>query len=231
MRFFTLLALILILLPTSTSAMGEEDPLLFMFKLNQLELQIFDGASNPLTWEGYAWLGKDLNKFYLKSEGNNIDGEYEELQTELLYSRAITPYWDLQLGERYDSYPKPSRSWLSLGIQGIAPYFFETEATLYVGSNGRTAARLHTEYELMLTQRWILKPDIEINLHSKDDPETRIGSGLSDLSAGLRLRYEIRREFAPYVGVQWGKNFGKTADYAEGHGQDTQFVIGVQVWF
>lgn len=221
-------------LPASSWAMGEDDPLLFMFKLDKFEVQDADSGSTPLIWEGSAWLGKDLNKLYLKTEGERVGGEYEELSTELLYSRAISPYWDVQTGWRHDSYPKPTRDWFAIGLQGLAPYYFETDASLYIGSSGRLAASLSSEYEWMLTQRWVLSPEAELNFYSKDDPETHTGSGLSNTKLGLRLRYEFRREFAPYIGVEWNKKFGQTADYAREEGsktETTRLVAGVRLWF
>ena len=227
------LALMLGLLPTLVLAMGEDDPILFMLKMDQLELRDAEDHT-PLTWEGQAWLGKDLNKLYFKTEGERVNGNYEELETQLLYSRAIAPYWDIQAGWRHNAYPKPSRNWFAIGFQGLAPYYFETDVSLFIGNEGRSALRLGLEYELMLTQRWVLIPEIETNFYGKNDPEVGIGSGLSDMSVGLRLGYEIRREFAPYIGVQWGRKFGKTADYAREEGEDnqnTQFVAGIRFWF
>jgi len=220
-------------LPLHVVAMGEDDPLLFMLKIDQLELQDTDEHST-LAWEAQAWLGKDLNKLYLKTEGEYTNSDYEELETQLLYSYAIAPYWDIQAGWRHDSHPEPSRDWLALGFQGLTPYFFETTVNLFIGNDGRTALRFKGEYEWMLNQRWVLSPDIEINLHGKNDPDTKTGSGLSDMSTGLRLRYEIRREFAPYIGVKWQRQFGQTADYAEQEGEATHDVIivaGVRIWF
>ncbi len=219
-----------LLLPTLVLAMGKDDPLLFMLKMDQLELRDADDHT-PLVWETQAWLGKDLNKLYFKTEGERVNGDYEELETQLLYSHAIAPYWDMQVGWRHDAYPKPNRDWFAIGLQGLTPYYFEIDVSLFVGDEGRTALRLSTEYELMLTQRWVLIPEIETNLYGKNDPEIGIGSGLSDISVGLRLGYEIRREFAPYIGVQWGRQFGKTADYSEAEGEDIQFVAGIRFWF
>jgi copper resistance protein B len=151
-----------------------------------------------------------------------------------LYSRAIAPYWDLQLGLRHDFQPSPSRSWGVIGIQGIAPYFFEVDTALFIGESGQTALRVEAEYELLFTQKLILTPEVELNFYGQDDKDLNIGSGLSDLEAGLRLRYEIRREFAPYIGVNWNKSFGNTADFASAEGEDTddvQWVVGLRAWF
>lgn len=211
----------------------EDDPLLYKVMINQLELRDASG-SNPRVWDIQGWLGKDLDKLWIKTEGEYVNGNAEEAELQLLYSRAIAPFWDLQAGWRRDIRPKPNRDWLALGIQGVAPYFFEMDAALFVGESGRTALRLDAEYELLFTQRLILTPEIEMNFYGKDDPEVNTGSGLSDLSVGLRLRYEIRREFAPYVGIHWSKKHGDTADYARAEGErveDAQFVLGVRAWF
>jgi len=210
----------------------EDDPILTMFMLEQLELHDAEG-NNPLTWEAEAWMGKDLNKFWLKTEGERVNGETEELEVQALYSRAIAPYWDFQVGLRKDFKPQ-RREWGVIGLKGLAPYFFEMDLALFAGNNGRTAARIQGEYELLLTQKTILTPEIELNLYGKDDPEMRVGSGLSDVSVGLRLRHEFKREFAPYVGVEWTKKFGDTADFARADGSDvsdTQFVTGIRAWF
>jgi copper resistance protein B len=128
----------------------------------------------------------------------------------------------------------PGRTWAAVGVQGLAPYWFDTEATFYVGEQGRTAVRLKTEYELLFTQRLILQPEAEANLYGKADPARQLGSGLSDLEIGLRLRYEVHREFAPYVGVVWSRSFGGTADRVResgGDASDVQFVAGLRAWF
>ncbi len=210
----------------------EDDPVLTKVMIEQLEIHDADG-DNPVTWEGEAWIGKDLNKLWLKTEGERVNGENEELELQALYSRAIAPYWDLQVGVRKDFKPV-GREWGVLGVKGLAPYFFEADAALFVGDNGRTAARVQGEYELLLTQKTILTPEFEVNLYGKNDPEMRIGSGLSDVTVGLRLRHEFKREFAPYIGVEWAKKFGNTADFTRADGgdvSDTQLVAGIKAWF
>ena len=230
-----LLLLFLTLAVTGTAHAGgmNDDPLLTNILVDQLEIRVADGDT-PLVWDAEGWLGKDLNKLWLKTEGEYIDGHFEEAELQALYSRAIAPFWDLQVGWRRDIRPRPDRDWLALGIKGLAPYYFDVDAAFFVGENGRTAARLQLEYEIMLTQRLILVPEIELNLYSEDDPDVGIGSGLSDIEAGLRLRYEIRREFAPYVGVNWTQLYGDTADFARMENEDTnnfQFVFGIRSWF
>lgn len=218
---------------TTTWAGMEDDPLLGKVMINQLELRSTDGK-DPLMWDADAWVGKDLNKIWIKAEGEFVDNKTEESELQFLYSRAIAPYWDFQVGWRGDLKPEPERNWLALGVLGLAPYFFEVDAALFVGENGRTAARLDAEYEMLFTQRLILTPEIELNFYGKDDPTIGIGSGLSDIEAGLRLRYEIRREFAPYIGINWWKKFGTTADFSKVQGKntsDTQLVVGIRAWF
>ena len=146
----------------------------------------------------------------------------------------MATYWDFQVGVRHDFRPSPGRSWAAIGFQGLGPYFFELDTALFIGESGRTALRFEADYELLLTQRLILTPEIEVNLYGQNDPDTGVGSGLSDLEAGLRLRYEIRREFAPYIGVNWLRLFGNTADFARGTGKsksEGQFTVGIRAWF
>jgi copper resistance protein B len=219
---------------TTALAMGmEDDPLIGMLKIDQLEVRDTE-AGNATAWKADAWLGKDLRKLWLKTEGEYLDGETEEAELQLLYSQAVSPYWDVQAGWRRDLRPTPTRDWLALGIMGLAPYLFEVDAALFVGEEGRGAARLDAEYEYLFSQRLVLTPELEANLYSKADPERGIGAGLSDLSLGLRLRYEIRREFAPYIGVHWTGLYGDTADYAEAAGGDSSeavWVAGIRAWF
>ena len=214
-------------------AMESDDPTLIMLKADQLEWRVNDGP-DAAYFEGEGWIGKDLNKIWFKSEVEQSDGSTEEAELQALYSRAIAPFWDAQVGVREDFKPEPSRSWLALGFQGLAPYWFETSTALFIGESGRTAFRLEAEYELLFTQRLILSPELEINAYGKNDEDTGTGSGLADAQFGIRLRYEIRREFAPYIGVNWYKKYGNTADYARDEGEgvsDTSVVIGIRAWF
>jgi copper resistance protein B len=210
-----------------------DDPLLFKLMVDKAEVADPNGDST-FVWEADAWLGKDLNKLWFKTEGESKPKGTEEGKVELLYSRAIAPFWDLQAGWRHDFAPSPKRDWFALGFKGLAPYMFEVDATAYVGESGRFAFNFQAEYEYLFTQRLILTPEVEMNLYGKNDEERGIGSGLSDLSFGLRLRYELAREFAPYIGVNWWHKYGNTADYARAEGEDrsaTEFVLGVRAWF
>ena len=181
-----------------------------------------------------AWYGQTYDRAVLKAEGDYDGGEFQDARTELLWGHAVATYWDTQLVVRYDGGVDPSRTWLAFGVQGLAPYWFEIEATAYVGEQGRTALRFAAEYELRLTQKLILQPRLEANVYGKRDAERHLGAGLSDLAAGVRLRYEIRREFAPYVGIERAIKFGTTADYARAadeDAQETRLVAGVRFWF
>lgn len=186
-----------------------------------------------LSWDAQAWYGGDYNKLWLKTEGESVAGD-QQGRVELLWDHTFARWWSLQAGARRDFGEGPPRTWAAFGVQGLAPYWFEVDAALYVGEDGRTAARFSTEYELLLTQRLILQPQFEFNLYGKDDPRNGLGSGLADTQLGLRLRYEIRREFAPYAGVVWSRLYGPTADLARtaGHdADDVQLVIGLRAWF
>ena len=181
-----------------------------------------------------GWLGKDYDQLVLKAEGEVDGGKLQEARTELLWSHAVATYWNGQLGVRHDSGLEPDQEWLALSVQGLAPYWFEVDAAFYMGEQGRAAARLQAEYELLITQQLILQPRIEANLNGKQDAARALGTGLTSLTTGLRLRYEIRRECAPYLGVEWSGKFGGTADYARAAGisaSNTSVVAGIRFWF
>ncbi len=195
---------------------------------------------NALLIDGQAWIGRDLSKLWFKTELEIIDGLTEEAELQALYSRAYVPNWDIQFGIRQDyqlinnGIDSNQLTWATLGLQGLTPYFFEIDAAVFLGKSGRSALRIEAEYEFFLTQKLILSPEIEINLYGKDDPKVGIGSGLSDVELGLRLRYEISREFAPYIGINWSKKSGDSADYARAKGEseaNTYWVVGIRAWF
>lgn len=227
------LSLLLLSISSWVLAHGEDDPLLSKVMMDKFEIR--DGEDhNPLVLEGEAWLGKDLHKLWLKTEIERADGEIEEAEIQALYSRAVAPYWDVQIGVRQDVKPQPQRSWGVIGVQGVAPYFIDMGAALFVGEGGQTALRLEAEYELLVTQRLTLTPEIEVNAFAQDDPDLGIGSGVSNVEVGLRLSYDIRREFAPYIGLNWHRVVGGTADVARADGDkvhDVQWVVGVRAWF
>lgn len=212
---------------------GDADPLLTKVMIDQLESGEQSGVQRS-NLDAQVWIGKDLHKLWLKTEVERRDSITETAELQALYSRAVSPYWDVQLGLRHDQRPSPTRDWAVLGVQGLAPYFFEVEAAVFVGEQGRNAARIKVAYDLLFTQKLILSPALELNAYGQNDPATGTGSGLADSKAGLRLRYEVYREFAPYVGVEWRKDYGNTADLSRARGDTTgehQWVLGLRAWF
>lgn len=202
--------------------------------LDRLEAQ--NSSSGHATyWEGQGWIGGDINKAWFKTQGDAAQGRVHTADAQLLYSRAIAPYWDAQLGARHDfqAQNQPSREWLALALKGLAPYNFDVDASAYFGSQG-AAARIKANYTLLFTQRLALVPEAEINLYSKSDPQRALGSGLSSLDLSLLLKYEIRREITPYLSVSWTGRYGATADFARARGvpaNQASLVAGVRLWW
>lgn len=184
-------------------------------------------------WDGEAWFGGDINRLVIKTEGEGGD-DIEDAEIQALYSRAWDHVTDLQIGIRQDIEPNPSRTYLAVGFETLLPYWFEVEGALFVGERGQVLGRLDGSYDFQLTQRLVLQPRAEVNFAAKEDAAIGLGSGLSDAELGLRLRYEIQREFAPYIGVSWERKFGDTADYARADGEraeSTSFVVGLRAWY
>lgn len=207
-----------------------EDPFNRSVLFDQLEL--YD--SDSLRWDATAWLGYAFNRLAIRTEGERVDGDTERAELELLWSHSFARWWDVVAGARSDFEPGSSRNWAAIGIQGLSPYRFELEGTTYVGEGGDVAARFEGEYELLITSRLILQPQLELNWYGQSDPERRIGSGLSSVEAGLRLRYEFRREVAPYIGLVRERRVGSTADFARADGldpKDTSLVAGIRLRF
>lgn len=202
--------------------------------LNLFERQFRDGRDG-YRWDGQAWFGGDIDRFLLMSEGEATRGEGVEVgEVQALYSRALDPYWNLQAGIRQDAQRGPDRTYATVGVEGLAPYWFDLEARLFLSNKGDVLARFEGHYDQRITQRLVLQPRVEIELAAQDVAESGIGSGLSTIEAGLRLRYEIAREFAPYVGFNWGRRFGDTARYARLAGEDVTskgIVAGIRFWF
>jgi copper resistance protein B len=201
---------------------------------NLAEAQVRDGKDG-YRWDGEAWLGGDINRAVVKSEGSGSFGErIEAAEVQVLYSRAIGPYFDLQAGLRHDFAPTPTRTYAAIGVEGLAAYMFDVEAAAFLSTEGEVLGRLEGWYDQRITQRLVLQPRVELNLSAQDVPEIGTGTGLVDAELGLRLRYEIAREFAPYVGISYEAKTGRTADYARAAGKDptsTSFVAGVRFWF
>ncbi|WP_422921403.1 copper resistance protein B [Sphingomonas donggukensis] len=186
-------------------------------------------------WDGEAWFGGDINRLTLKSEGEGAFREgVESAEIQALYSRAIGPYFNLQAGVRHDFEPGRPTTYATVGFEGLAPYWFEVEGAAFLSDKGDLLGRLEGYYDQRLTQRFVLQPRVEFNLAAQDVPETRTGAGLSSAELGLRLRYDISRKFAPYVGVSYEAKTGRTARYARADGEDptvTSLVAGIRLWF
>ncbi|WP_246120963.1 copper resistance protein B [Luteimonas granuli] len=204
--------------------------------LDRLEAWDADEDGTGIAWEAKGWVGSDLNRLWLRSEGERAGGSTESADVEVLYGRAIAPWWDAVAGVRHDFGfgGGPSRTYAALGVIGLAPYKFEVEATAYLGESGQVGLGAEAEYEMLFTNRLIGQWLVEGEAWSKDDPAVGIGSGLSKVEAGFRLRYEFHRQFAPYVGVVWERAYGGTADQRRaqsGDIDDTRIVAGVRIWF
>ena len=198
-------------------------------------LEQFDGRhGRGQAWEASGWIGGDINRLWLRSSGERAGGRTQSANLELAYGRALSPWWDVLVGVRQAFRPADSRTWAAVGLQGLAPYKFETSAMLYTGAGGQLLAEAEIEYEVLLTNRLILQPVVEATLAARDEPEHGLGKGLSKVEAGLRLRYEFTRRFAPYIGISHERLFGGTADHHIAAGEaprDTRWVAGVRLWF
>lgn len=202
-----------------------------MLDLAEVQLR---GGRDSYRWDGAFWYGGDINRLTLKTEGDGAFAGSADAEVQALYSRAIGPYFNLQAGVRQDIAPGPDRTYATVGVEGLAPYWFDVEGALFLSNKGELLARLEGYYDQRITQRLILQPRAEINLSAQRIPARQLGSGVTDAELGLRLRYEVVREFAPYVGVSWERQFGKTARYARANGDDAGgvgVVAGIRVWF
>jgi copper resistance protein B len=212
-----------------------DNPIMGHILFNQLEGRT-NGPDNEFRWDGEGWIGTDMNKLWFKSEGFVENGKASDGITEALYDRPIPflRYFDAQAGVRYDLDSNRGRTWGALGIEGLAPEFFDFEPTFYFSDGGRVAGRVNGSYDLLITNRLILQPQFELNFYSKSDPSRGIGSGLSELDTGLRMRYEITRKFAPYIGMAYAGKYGESADFTRDEGgivNDVRFIFGIRVWY
>ena len=219
------------------SAPVSDNPIRYFFLMDQLESRFTHDRADSVQFNGSGWIGGDYNRIWLKPEATKVyGGPWEDVDVQLLYGRLVAPFWDLQVGARYSqsSSDEPPRASAVFGIQGIAPGWFDVEAALFVSHRGEVSARLELEYDLFLTQRLVLQPRLETNIAAQRVREIGMGAGVNDLEVGARLRYEIWREFAPYIGISWGRKFGDAADFARAGGDDVEklhFVVGVRFWF
>ncbi len=232
-------ALLCLLAPvffTTMAARAEvtDDQVITFVTAERLEYRAQEG-DDLLYWDLQGWAGTDRNKLAFKSEGEKpANGATEGAELQLLYKRLISNYFDAQVGVRYDFRPDPSRGYGVVGVQGLAPYWFEVDANIFLSDEGDLSARLEVDYDLLFTQRLIFQPRLELNVAFSDDSEIGVGAGFSDLELGLRLRYEIVREIAPYAGLHWERKFGNSADFARDEGEDIDsiFVVaGMRLWF
>ena len=203
-----------------------------MFNLAEVQVR---GGKDGYRWDGEGWFGGDIDRFVVKTEGEGVFREgVEAAEVQALYSRAIDPYFNLQVGVRHDFHPTPSRTYATIGFEGLAPYWFEVSGALFLSDKGDVLGRLEGYYDQRITQRLILQPRVELNFAAQDVPATRIGAGVSDAELGLRLRYEFSRQFAPYIGVSYDAKTGRTADFARADGKEaasTSLVAGLHFWF
>jgi copper resistance protein B len=205
-----------------------------MLLVDRLERSRSNDGDYASAWEVEAWYGSDIDRLWFLSEGERSHEGVEDARAELLWGHAFSTSWDWLAGVRQDFGAGPSRQWLGVGVQGEAAYFFELQAGLYAGPQGRSAVRLEISRDLLLTQRLILTPRLEVNLYGKDDPQRQVRSGLSDADAGLRLRYEVSRRFAPYIGVDWQRHFadGDALPFSRRFpAHETSVLVGVKFWF
>lgn len=219
--------------PVAEAPHMDEDVWQAMVLLDQLEWQ--DAAEGgALAWDLQAWAGTDDDRVLLRAEGERVDGEMEENRLELLWWQPLTSRWDLVAGLRQDLEPEAARTYAALGVQGLAPGWIHVEATAYLGERGQSGVTLKAGPELLLTNRLILTPQVELEAWGRDDEVNGLGKGLSRVTAGARMRYEIRREFAPYVGLEWTGKLGDTGDLAREAGEsvrDARWVAGLRAWF
>jgi copper resistance protein B len=193
------------------------------------------GSSNLFRWDGQGWMGTDMNRLWIKSEGIAGNGTISDGDHEVLYDRPVPRmrYFDGQTGVRADLDSGPNRVWFAVGLEGLAPYFFDFEPTLYIRDGGHLAGRINGSWDLYLTQRWVVQPQAELNLYTKDDPGRKTGSGFSDIDAGMRLRYEANRKISPYVGWAYNGDYGGSALYARHAGEATSnssCIFGLRLW-
>lgn len=205
-----------------------------MLLFDRLERSRSTDGDYATSWEAEGWWGNGIDRLWVKTEGERDSEGTQDGRLDVLWSHAWTSFWDWQVGARQDFGQGPNRQWAAFGVQGLAPYRFETQATFYVGEQGRSAARFEASYDLRFTQRLILSPKLELNFYGKNDPQRDISSGLSDVEAGLRLRYEFSRKFAPYIGVNWARRFGAHDDVMGDislPARETTWRAGVRLWF
>lgn len=219
--------------PDLHGQMAHDDNALNYFVLfDELEWQR-GRQGHALAWDTTGWVGRDRDRLWFRTEGEREGGRLAHAEAQVFYGRAIARWWDALVGLRQDARPGAAQTWVAVGLQGLAPYWFEIEGTAFVSTSGQTHLRLKTEYELLVTNRLVLQPLVEANLYGRADPSRERGEGLSALEGGLRLRYEFRREFAPYLGVSWQRRLFGSADQARASGErpgSVRLALGLRLW-
>lgn len=201
--------------------------------LDQAEWQYRDGQG-MLVVDSTGWVGRDRDRLWFRAEGDGVDGGVGDASLQALYGRQVARWWDVVAGMRQDMRPGPAQTWAAIGLQGLAPYWFEVEATAYVSTSGQVQAQFHAEYDLRITNRWIIQPLADLRVSATSDLERHVDAGLSTTEFGLRLRYLVRREFAPYIGVTWPRAYGHAAAHAAMRGEPgsgARLVAGARMWF
>lgn len=210
-----------------------DDPLNKLVLLDRFETQRANGGSLQ-RWDLETWVGKSLTKVWIRTEGERLSGDTQRAELEVLWGKSFARWWELVAGARSDFEPGPTQSWAAVGVRGTAPYRIDLEATAYFGDGGRAALRVKSHYELLVTNKLILQPLAELNWYAQRDAARGIDAGLADAEIGLRLRYELKREVAPYVGLVAQRKLGGTADLARAAGHDaddTRLVAGIRLRF
>lgn len=238
MKNISAATLVLVLLgATSAAAQDELDMAAAhesrLFHMAEIELDYADAHDGLWNWNVNGWIGGDTDRLWFRSRGEIADDEAEKAEAELFYGRNFHPYWDALIGVRQDFEPD-GETYLAAGVAGLAPYFFETEATAFLSTEGDLSARLEQSFELPVTQRLIAEPHAELELFAQDVPERDKGAGFSSIEAGLQLRYEITRKFAPYIDLVWERDLGETASITRANGEDvdsTTLRFGIRAWF
>ncbi len=208
---------------------GNDDPLLWSSNFHEIEFS----ENDYLKIDNDSWIGRDLKKLWIKAEVERYRGETESAELQVLYKQAIAANWNVQAGYRRDFEPQPKHSWAVIGVEGLAPYYIEIDTAFYLGDKGRLAFRFEAEYEMLITQKITLTPRLEFNVFAQNEESTNSGSGLSNTEIDLRLRYHIKREFAPYIGVSWNSYHGNTADFLRTKNEkinESGWLIGFEFW-
>ncbi len=212
-----------------------DNMIFYAFSADRFEYREAD-EGDVLLWDVQAWIGRDYNKLFLESEGewSGAEDSLESAQVAFLYGRAISSFWDVRAGIRYDLEPDPERGFAVIGIQGLAQQWFELDASLYLDEDGNLSVGMEAEYDILLSQRLVLQPRLETEISFHDVPRYGIGTGFTALELGLRLRYEFSRKFAPYIGIGWESALGETRDIVQSGGGDpdkTVLITGIRFWF